>query len=376
MQVFIASHNIISSLGFSSDENFSRFFAGQSGIQMLDEPRVSAEVIPASVIDRNAFNKLYNNELKDNNASTYFEKLMLLSAHLALKNSGIDASAADTLFILSTTKGNVELLADENPGANIHLWHSAQLLREHFHNPNEGIVVSNACISGISATILGMRLIQSGQYNHVVVVGADVLSKFVVAGFQSFHSLSGQACRPFDKDRDGLTLGEGAATIVLTNQANRCQPPFIEMVSGATSNDANHISGPSRTGEGLLIAIEQTLKGFKAIDLISAHGTATPYNDDMESKAISRAGLSHVPVNSLKGYIGHTLGAAGIIETVAHVGSLVQNHSIGTVGYREFGVAENIAIEAEGTERAINHVLKLASGFGGCNAALLLKKHA
>jgi len=376
MQVFIASHNIISSLGFSSNENFDHFFAGQSGIQMMDQPLLSPEVIPASVIDRDTFNKLYDNELKDSNTSTFFEKLMLLSAQLALKNSGIDASAADTLFILSTTKGNVELLAAENPEANIQLWHSAQLLRQHFNNPNEGAVISNACISGISATILGMRLIQSGQYNHVVIVGADVLSRFVVAGFQSFLSLSSQACRPFDKERDGLTLGEGAGTIILTNNRNSSITPKIEVVSGATSNDANHISGPSRTGEGLLIAIEQTLKGFKDIDLISAHGTATPYNDDMESKAISRAGLSHVPVNSLKGYIGHTLGAAGVIETIAHVGSMLHNHSIGTIGYHEFGVAEPITIEVEGTERPINQVLKLASGFGGCNAALLLKKHA
>jgi 3-oxoacyl-[acyl-carrier-protein] synthase-1 len=209
-----------------------------------------------------------------------------------------------------------------------------------------------------------------------VVVGADVLSKFVVAGFQSFHSLSGQACRPFDKERDGLTLGEGAGAIVLTNDQSVCPRPLIEFVSGATSNDANHISGPSRTGEGLLIAIEQTLNGFKDVDLISAHGTATPYNDDMESKAIHRAGLSHVPVNSLKGYIGHTLGAAGVIETIAHIGCMVHNRSIGTVGYGEFGVAEPITIEAQGMAKPVNSVLKLASGFGGCNAALLMKKHA
>ena len=163
--------------------------------------------------------------------------------------------------------------------------------------------------------ITGMRLIQSGQYDHAVIAGADVISKFVLSGFQSFQAVSQGLCKPFDADRDGINLGEGAATVILS--ADKPTGEAIELVSGAISNDANHISGPSRTGEELYYAINKAMDaaGLKPqdIDFISAHGTATVYNDEMEAKAVTLAGLQHVPLNSLKGFYGHTLGASGLI---------------------------------------------------------------
>jgi 3-oxoacyl-[acyl-carrier-protein] synthase-1 len=375
MSVFIASHNIISSLGFSTDENLQHLFNGETGIRMMDNEAFSPEPIPTSLVDQQLFAKLIDAELPHLGQHTFFDQLMLLSAHLALKDCSVDTQSADTLFILSTTKGNVGQLGLPEVPESANLWWSADLLRNHFKNPNKAVVVSTACVSGVAAIVAGKRLIDAGRYKNVVVVGADVFSRFVVAGFQSFHSLSPQPCRPFHAERDGLTLGEGAATVVLTSDKSICPATAIEVVSGATSNDANHISGPSRTGEGLLIAIRETLKGQESVDFISAHGTATPYNDDMESKAIFRAGLSHVPVNSMKGYIGHTLGAAGVIETIAHAGSMVHHQIIPTLQYGEFGVAENINIASTKGSLEMKHVLKLASGFGGSNAALLLRKH-
>jgi 3-oxoacyl-[acyl-carrier-protein] synthase-1 len=375
MAVFVASHNMISSLGLTSSENFEHLFANESGIRMVEPSHLTPEKIPLSLVNRAQMESFIEAHLTELKPYSDFDKLMILSAHLALKESKIDASSPETLFILSTTKGNVQLLEEGTSSDQLFLWHSAELLRNHFHNPNKGIVISNACISGVMAILAAKRLIDAGKYKHAVVVGVDILSRFVISGFQAFHSLSAEPCRPFDKNRDGLTLGEGAATMVLTNEKDLCPRPLIEVVGGATSNDANHISGPSRTGEGLFIAIKETLGENKTVDFISAHGTATPYNDDMESIALFRSGLSHVPVNSMKGYFGHTLGAAGVLESVACIGSMLENQTIGTKGFTEFGVAEPITIAQQSNTQNISRILKMASGFGGSNAALLFEKH-
>ena len=217
--------------------------------------------------------------------------------------------------------------------------------------------------------LVARRMIISGQCDHAIVAGVDLVSKFIVSGFQSFLSLSEQPCRPFDENRDGLTLGEAAATVVISRHHGG-----IELVNGAISNDANHISGPSRTGEGLLISIRNTLEHQEAVDLISAHGTATIYNDEMESIAISRAGLEQVPVNSLKGYFGHTLGAAGILESIINIEAMKRNVLVSTRGYSKLGVSGNITVTDHPAHREVQSMLKIASGFGGCNAAALFRK--
>jgi 3-oxoacyl-[acyl-carrier-protein] synthase-1 len=173
----------------------------------------------------------------------------------------------------------------------------------------------------------------------------------------------------FDAGRDGLTLGEAAATVILSGQHGD-----IELVGGAVTNDANHISGPSRTGDGLLLAIRNTLDGEEMVDLVSAHGTATVYNDEMESLALTRAGLGHVPVNSLKGYLGHTLGAAGVVESVLNVEAMKQNRIPGTLGFSQPGVSGKINVLKQAREVPVGTMLKTASGFGGCNAAALFRK--
>ena len=226
------------------------------------------------------------------------------------------------------------------------------------------------------AILTGMRLIQSGQYKNVVVAGADVISKFVLSGFQSFQAISASPCKPFDAARDGINLGEGAGTVILTSNKNHSTG--IKVTGGSVSNDANHISGPSRTGEELNLAITKAMKvaGLTAsdIDFISAHGTATVYNDEMEAKAITLANLQSAPVNSLKGYYGHTLGAAGLIESVISIHSLKENMVIPTMGYQHIGVTKPINICSSLYKTTLQHCLKIASGFGGCNAAMIFSK--
>lgn len=152
----------------------------------------------------------------------------------------------------------------------------------------------------------------------------------------------------------------------------------VKVVSGAISNDANHISGPSRTGQELGYAIKKSLidagLGPDDIDYISAHGTATPYNDEMEANAINYAGLQQVPTNSLKAYYGHTLGAAGLIESIITLHSMKENIILPSAGYEDNGVSKpvNICTSLQHTE--VKHALKTASGFGGCNAAMIFSK--
>lgn len=380
--VYIAADNIISSLGFTTHENCSNIEKGISGISQIDDPLLSPNIFFASLLDTG---KLISNFKSFGNADDFsrFEQMAILSVKDAVSKTGIDVKSPKTLFILSTTKGNIDALEKEvkknNIYSSLYLWDTAKKIQHFFDNPNQPLVVSNACISGVLAVITGSRMIRAGQYENIVITGADIISKFVVSGFQSFQSLNSGACKPYDKSRDGLSLGEGCGTIVLTGNKDFSKQSQIIVGGGFTSNDANHISGTSRTGEGLFLSIRKTLEdplsaAVGEIDYISAHGTATSYNDEMESIAISRAGLLQVPVNSFKGYWGHTLGAAGIIESVAAIYSLDNNILFKTAGYQEMGVSEKINVITENEKKLLKSCLKTASGFGGCNASIIYYK--
>ena len=371
-KAYIESSNAISSLGFTTEDNYNNIIAGNSGVKTIDNSDLSATKFPASSIKDSEIEKRFS-QIENGKTYTRFEKLAILSIDQAIKNSKIDLSTERTLFILSTTKGNIELL-DENltkdfEASRLELHPTAKIIADFFNLKNTPLVVSNACISGVAAIVLAQRLIRLGKYDHVIVNGTDVLSRFVISGFQSFHSLSPETCKPFDANRVGLNLGEGSATIIVTKEKTN-----IEVVRGATSNDANHISGPSRTAEGLLVSINNTIGDNKNIDFISAHGTATPYNDDMESQGISRAGLDKVSTNSMKAYFGHTLGAAGVIESVISIEAMKNNSLIKTLGCDTVGVVQEINVCQKSEDKDIKSVLKLASGFGGGNAAVLFTK--
>jgi 3-oxoacyl-[acyl-carrier-protein] synthase I len=377
--VFIASDNIITSLGFTTIENARNMLAGNTGIRLTEDKHIAPYPFYASLIDSSQLHSGFS--LIDNpDHFSRFEQMSVCSIKDALSGTEIDCADPDTLFILSTTKGNIDLLESENKDRygqeRIYLWSTARLIQRFFNFRNEPVVISNACISGVQAIITGAHLIRAGIYDTVIINGTDIVSEFVLSGFNSFKSLSTGPCRPFDKTRDGLSLGEGSGTIILTSKPSLSKSKEKMLVGeGFTTNDANHISGPSRTGEGLFLAINSLLKRASAeIDFISAHGTATLYNDEMEAIAITRAGLQSVPVNSFKGYWGHTLGAAGIIESVMSVYSLRNNVLINTLGYHEMGLTNPLAIIDGVTRKEITNCLKIASGFGGCNAAILFCK--
>jgi 3-oxoacyl-[acyl-carrier-protein] synthase-1 len=381
-KVFFGADNIITSLGFTTEENVQNMLADQTGIRILENPSLYPQPVPGSVIDDDLIcHRFTDYDPANSSQFTRLEKLFILSIKDALQKSGVDPADLRTVFIISSTKGNIDLLESSKKDLfepeRVYLWRMGDVISRHFGNPNKPIFICNACVSGSVALITAARMIASGIYDHAVVTGGDVISGFVISGFMSFQALSPEPCKPFDARRTGLSLGEGCGTVVMT--ADRTKTGFehpIAYLGGATSNDANHISGPSRDGEGLYLSIAAAMREAKVcpedLGFISAHGTATPYNDEMESLALTWAGLENVPVNSFKGYIGHTLGAAGVIETILSLYSIRNNMLIRSFGYEENGVSRPLNVIASHGHQAFRKALKTASGFGGCNAAIVI----
>lgn len=365
--VYIAADNIFSPLGISTEENFDRVKNGFSAIREIADTTISALPFYASMFA----------EETGSVEITRFEKICIASIQDALSKTEVKLSNADTLFILSTTKGNIELIEKNEMSEEIQnrvsLFNTAKSITKYFGSVNKPLVVSNACISGVLAIIIAKRLLQSGKYKHAVITGADVLSRFVISGFQSLNAMSAKPCKPFDKNRDGITLGECASTIVLATEKSLSNGILVN--GGTSTNDANHISGPSRTGLELSYAVKSAMKESDAtaddLSFISAHGTATVYNDEMEAKAFSNAALSNVPLHSLKGNFGHTLGAAGVLESVLTYHSLKEGVVLPSKNFETLGVSENIYISRSLMKSNKIHALKTASGFGGCNAAII-----
>lgn len=376
--IYKIGEGVVSPLGITAGAVYEALCKGESRAQRYENTFGLPEPFFASLLDEGKLDSAFS-ALWDYGTEGYtkVEKAAIVAAAQAVNEANIDAAREDVIFILSTTKGNVDLL-ENNPyePKRPYLWRTAQLIAEFFDNPNTPIVVSNACISGCAAQIAAINQLRYGGYKYAVVIGAEALSKFVISGFQSFKALSPERCKPFDANRRGLNLGEAAAAIVYTIGANEELDAGTLIVQGAAiNNDANHISGPSRTGEGLLRSITKANEGFDTSRLafINAHGTATLYNDDMESIAISRAGLQDVPVNSLKGYFGHTLGAAGILETILSAHALNHGRVLPTLGTDTPGTAApvNVCLQSQATHG--DSFMKLISGFGGSNAAMTFR---
>ena len=317
--IYAIGHNIISPLGDTSAANYEAVQAGRSGLKNYTDRFPDVEPFCASLFD----------------TPQSFVPLCIRSVEQAIINYQLSIiNSKDTVFILSTTKGD-----------NLDLLTPAQTIARHFGNPNPPIVVSNACTSGVCAQITAQRLLEAGLYRHAVVIGCDIQTRFIVSGFQSFKALSPEPCQPFHPDRKGLNLGEAAATIIYTIDPTPFTFHFspFTLEAGSIHNDANHISAPSRTGEGAYQCLMDVMAELTPdqIALIGVHGTATPYNDAMEQIALERAGLQNVPKSVLKPFFGHTMGAAGVLETILCAMQTKQGTCI-----------------------------KMLSGFGGVNAAI------
>ena len=375
LAVVVADH-IVSPLGFSTSDNYAAVKAGQTGLQRYSGKWGLPEPFMAALIDRDEALAVCE-RAGINGHYTFFERLAILSVQQALQQCEVDVTSSRTLLILSTTKGNVDLLREPQEGIaeeRVLLGEAAKTIAAYFGNPNQPLVVSNACISGVCAQIEAERLLKAGVYDAVIVCGGDILSPFIVSGFQSLMALTDTPCRPFDEDRTGINLGDAVATIIYKGVTEQREGVWT-VAKGAIRNDGYHISSPSKVGEGSFRALRQILEGVDAeeIAVVNAHGTATLFNDEMESVAIDRAGLGSVPVNSLKGYFGHTMGAAGILETIITMRALDEGLVLATKGYENLGVSRPVQVTKQNQTTQKRTFVKMISGFGGCNAAMLLK---
>lgn len=364
--VWVVDDSIISPLGTTSEENFGNVVNSVSGIQKISDDLLSATPVFAGRISN----------LKASQDFTRFEQMCFDAVSKILSRFKVPSDK--TLFILSTTKGNIDLLKRDAGNPRIHLHASAKHVAQAVGLKNV-LVVSNACISGVMAITIAKRYLENEKFDHAIILGADELTGFVLSGFQSLGALSNERCKPFDRNRSGINLGEAAAALFITTMPENFTPKStVKILGSGLTNDANHISGPSRTGEELALAIRESLIGSDVtpaeVDFISAHGTATLYNDEMESKAFNLSGFTNTPLNSLKGFYGHTLGAAGVLETIIGIHSLMNDMLIPSLGFAEPGVSQNLNITTKALNRPLKTFLKTASGFGGCNAALIIQK--
>ncbi len=377
-KVYVSHNTIVSSLGYDSPSVVQKIRDGYSGLQTANDPKLLDQPICASIVDTR---KLPNIAKEPNLEEKYtrLEQMLLVSLGNVVEASQIELTDRVGL-IVSTTKGNIDVLDHDNtfPKERAYLAKLGKVLKDFFGFKNSPIVLSNACVSGLLAIAAAKKMIVQDCFDHVFITGGDLVSKFTLSGFNAFQALSAEPCRPYDKNRSGINIGEVAASALITKDNTALAEESVVILGDASCNDANHISGPSRTGEGLYRSVKLALKEAKLqpqdIDFISAHGTATLFNDEMEAIAFNRLKLQNTPLNSLKGFFGHTLGASGLLETIVGMHSLHQNTLFASQGFEEIGVSQPINVIKKTEPKPMDTFLKTSSGFGGSNTAIVFKK--
>jgi len=294
----------------------------------------------------------------------------------------------DASLFLATTTGEIDILekhvlVGRPDAAGSRLDCLLEKVRQLSGVDKPGIVISAACSSSSIAVAQAAGKIACGECDCALIVAADSVSEFVFSGFSVINALCRESARPFDKRRDGLSLGEAAGFILLMSESRALKEkrPIVAEVAGwGASCDANHITGPSRDGEGLKLAINNALRSAsinsEEVGCISAHGTGTIYNDSMEMEAFKAVFDKHrIPVYSIKGGTGHTLGAAGLIEMIVAMQSLKERNAPPTVNLHEIDDKAQGWVSLEPCSFDSSITLSTNSGFGGINSALALRKY-
>jgi 3-oxoacyl-[acyl-carrier-protein] synthase II len=243
-------------------------------------------------------------------------------------------------------------------------------------------VIANACASGTNAIGHAFECVRSGRYQRVFTGGYDALSELVFVGFDSLQASTPEKCRPFDRRRAGMVLGEGAAILALeelTSARARGATILAEIVGYGISTDNHHLTQPNPSGVGALAAMEQALESAQlppsAVDYINAHGTATSFNDAAEAKAITHLFGSRVPVSSTKSMMGHSLGAAGAIEAVFCILALQHQFLPPNINFTMCDENVDLNIVANRSYSApLRTVISNSFGFGGANASILIQQ--
>ena len=297
-------------------------------------------------------------------------------------------------LLLASTKGNMGVLQHwldqvggyarcvTPPGYPPGLMDCARNLAAEFGLGGSCTVVSTACTSGLSGLIEAAMMVEAGQQNEMIVLAVDLASRFVCDGFTALKALAPRTCRPFDSQRDGLALGSAAAACLVQRSdifAEKKADTFACTLAGrGVAMDAVHLTAPDRQAGGLIRAVEMALRtaelSTSQIDAVLLHGTGTVYNDAMEATAVKKIFSHSPPLTAVKGHIGHTLGASGLIET-ALAGEMLRRGILPpTTGLCDPQWPELDFVRTGRSVPSLRRILKTSSGFGGINAAIVLEK--
>lgn len=370
-RVFIVGAGAISAFGVGVEALLGGVFEGRSGLRPLERlagvrshTKIAGEVLPDVLADAGG-------------AVGLPFHMARLAAREALDALHIRHLRAGLGLVLSTTKGDLSgVWGGEGSGLGLP-WRLAERLARELGTGSTVAAVSTACASGLSALALAARWLHAGRVERVLVVGVDALSEFILRGFSGLLALDPGRCRPFDRRRRGLSLGEGAGAILLS--AHSAESLGVELVGWGESNDARHITAPSPDGRGLTLAAGRSLERAgldpSAVDYIHLHGTGTRYNDAAEAIALARLfGGRTAPASGTKAQTGHTLGATGVIESLVTIESLRRATAPGNVGLAETDVHPDLTlVRSPRPLKRAHTALKVCAGFGGINVALVFQ---
>lgn len=373
MRAVVVSCDMITAYGHGADACWNGILSGRSAITKVDRFSTKAFQSDSAAIV---------------SGLDYLGRDSLVMQMLKLIfNKAADLIPGDSRLVLATTKGEIDILEKSflkgtGDASGSSLKHLLKKVSRLAGVKDSGLVVSAACASATAAIARAAAMVRSGISDSVLVAACDSVTEFVFSGFSSLMALDKVPARPFDKERSGLSLGEAAAFVLIMSEvrAKKEKRRIIGEVKGwGLSDDANHMTGPSRTGEGLALAISKALKTAgiteREIGLISAHGTGTVYNDAMEMGSFNSIFKGKKrPVYSIKGGLGHTMGAAGLVEFIIALKALKEktvpptvnlktadDDAKGWVSRRKRGVGPN------------KMALLTNAGFSGINGALVLK---
>jgi len=397
----VTGMGILTALGAGLEANLTGITQGRSAISKITSFDVSGYRVTSGGEVRSA---LVCDLIPDMKAARRYDratKLLLTAASEAIKRSGLTGNTLpeDTPIFAGTTLGGMiggtafhrALVTGRRAGPSLvldYLSHTqAARLRDALGLAGAIRTVSNACASGANAIGFAFREILSNEANCVIAAGYDTMSEFTYAGFNSLQALSPTVCRPFDKDRDGLALGEGAAVLIieeLERARSRGARVIAEITGYGESSDSFHITRPDPSGAGAAaamdMAIDCTGTSPTQIDYINAHGTGTPPNDMMEAAAIRSVFGPYgerVPTSSTKPMTGHLLGGAGAVEAVFTIMAINSGALPPNLNYsRRDPECDLNVVDKPGQRADIKFALSNSFGFGGANAALVFKKWA
>ena len=386
---------MISSIGNTVEENRLSLMNAVCGITKINDefPSRFAGVLPFGEI------KISTGKLKEkldvNEPAITRTKLLALHAFAeAVSDGGLTStqlSSPDTALIGASTVGGIcltdELYHDANKGENGSQYISAydfasvnMYLQEKYKMLGIINTINTACSSSANAIMYGARLIKNGLAKRAIVGGADCIAKFTLNGFNALYILSPEACAPFDADRKGLNLGEGAAFLVLEKEEDCAGKKIYAVLSGYyNSNDAYHPSSLSENGDGPFLAMSGALQvaGLSPADIafVNVHGTATENNDEVESRAMVRLFSDTPPAfASTKSNTGHTLGAAGAIESVYSILNIAHQEVYPSLNYKNPIASTGLVPVQVYTKTLVKHVMSNSFGFAGNCSSLIFSK--